>query len=298
MKRTGIAVVVILALYYPIGMLVYQTIDDDLSFEASESEQIAGGALAVTTAAAIMEREVDRWSPNKPFWHPAALLDNMPNFQLGIQYAVSRFAIELGDYLGRTRGSSQIDPDLDRAAGLLKYDGTIWFWGSGNIVPTATADSQYRSAIDALRSFNGRLASGEATYDKRADNLIAVLDRVAADLGSASAALDERALESNAGYFDFAADDIFYNIKGRLYGYYLILRDVQVDFADVIAEKGATSIYDRMLTSLRTAAEMDPLIIANGRQDGFVVPSHLSAQGFYLLRARTQIRELGDALAK
>jgi hypothetical protein len=43
---------------------------------------------------------------------------------------------------------------------------------------------------------------------------------------------------------------------------------------------------------------MYPLIVANGAQDGLVVPSHLSAQGFYLLRARTQLREVGDALAK
>ena len=93
-------------------------------------------------------------------------------------------------------------------------------------MPTATADSQYRQAVEALKSYNHRLASGEATYDRRADNLIAFLDRVSSDLGSASAALDDRTLQSNAGYFDFRADDVFYNIKGRLYGYSLILRDV------------------------------------------------------------------------
>jgi hypothetical protein len=43
---------------------------------------------------------------------------------------------------------------------------------------------------------------------------------------------------------------------------------------------------------------MDPLIVANGKQDGMFVPSHLSAQGFYLLRARTQIKELTDTLTK
>ena len=125
----------------------------------------------------------------------------MPNYQLGILYASARFAIELGDALGRTRGSSAIDPDLDRAAGLLKYDGTIWYWGLGNFVPTATADSQYMQGVEALAAYNRRLGAGEATYDRRADNLIAFLDRVASDLGSASAALDKRALQSNAGFF-------------------------------------------------------------------------------------------------
>jgi hypothetical protein len=102
----------------------------------------------------------------------------------------------------------------------------------------------------------------------------------------------------NPRYFDFLADDVFYNIKGRLYGYALILRDVGSDFGLVIAEKQASAIWEQMMASLRTAAEMDPLIVANGKQDGLFVPSHLSAQGFYLLRARTQLKEVADALTK
>lgn len=296
--RIGGAIIAILVIYYGVGMAWYNTIADDIEFQPSEEYATQGGAKAVATAAALVDREANRWSPNKPWLHPAYGLDNMPNYQLGVLYSASRFAIEMGDALGRRRGSSAIDPDLDRAAGLLKYDGTIWYWGSGNFVPTATADSQYREGVDALVSYNKRLAAGEATYERRADNLIDLLNRVASDLGSASAALDERTLLSNAGYFDTRADDLFYNIKGRLYGYALILRDVGSDFGSVIAEKQSTGLWEQMLTSLRTAAEMDPLIVANGKQDGMFVPSHLSAQGFYLLRARTQLKELTDALTK
>lgn len=292
------AVAAILVIYYGVGMAWYNTIEDNLAFEPPPKFEVTGGSKAVATAAALVEREADRWSPNKPWLHPAYGLDNMPNYQLGILYAASRFAIELGDVLGRTRGSSAIDPDLDRAAGLLKYDGTVWYWGSGNFVPTATADSQYMQGVEALMSFNKRLGDGDATYDRRTDNLIALLDRVASDLGSASAALDERTLVSNAGFFDTRADDLFYNIKGRLYGYALILRDVGADFGGVIGDKQVNGIWEQMMTSLRTAAEMDPLIVSNGKQDGMFVPSHLSAQGFYLLRARTQLRELTDALTK
>jgi hypothetical protein len=298
--RIGAAVIAVLFIYYGLGMAFYNTIDDDPGFEPTESFAIQGGSKAVATAAALVEREADRWSPNKPWLHPAAGLDNMPNYQLGILYSVSRFAVELGDSLGRNRGSSAIDPDLDRAAGLLKYDGTIWYWGSGgfNIIPTATADSQYHEGVNALLAYNRRLAAGDANYERRADNLIDLLNRVSSDLGSQSSVLDERTLQSNAGYFDTRADDIFYNTKGRIYGYALILRDVGADFSSVIAEKQATALWEQMLASLRTAAEMDPLIVANGKQDGLFVPSHLSAQGFYLLRARTQLKELSDALTK
>ena len=53
-----------------------------------------------------------------------------------------------------------------------------------------------------------------------------------------------------------------------------------------------------MLASLKQAASMDPLVVVNGRPDGFIGPSHLAALGFYLLRARTQLREIINILQK
>ena len=298
LRWTLIGVLLLLLLWYPVGMAVYTHIDDDPGFEPRPTAYDAGGSKAVATAAALVEREIERWAPNKPFWHPAAALDNMPNYQLGLMYAVSRFAIEMGDQLGRTRGSSAIDTDLDRAAGLLKYDGRIWYWGSGGFLPVAPAQRQYQNAAQALARYNDRLANGEATYDRRADNLIALLDRVSADLGASSAALDKRALETNAGWFDTIADDLLFNVKGRLYAYYLLLRDIGTDFDQAIAEKQASKIWQQMLASLRQGAELYPLLVSNGYEDGFLMPSHLTALGFYLLRARTQLKEVADALSK
>ncbi|MDX2221472.1 MAG: DUF2333 domain-containing protein, partial [Rhodospirillaceae bacterium] len=85
---------------------------------------------------------------------------------------------------------------------------------------------------------------------------------------------------------------------GKLYAYHMILREIGTDFEQVIEEKQATGIWFNMIASLRAAAEMDPLIVANGASDSLLVPSHLSSMGFSLLRARTQIRELTDALLK
>ena len=298
LRWTLIGIALLLLLWYPVGMAVYTHIDDDPGFEPRPTAYDAGGSKAVATAAALVEREIERWAPNKPFWHPAAALDNMPNYQLGLMYAVSRFAIEMGDQLGRTRGSSAIDADLDRAAGLLKYDGRIWYWGSGGLLPVAPAQRQYLTAAKALARYNERLANGEATYDRRADNLIALLNRVGADLGASSAALDKRALETNAGWFDTIADDLLFNVKGRLYAYYLLLRDIGVDFDQAIAEKQASKIWQQMLASLRQGAELYPPIVSNGYEDGLFMPSHLTALGFYLLRARTQLKEVADALSK
>ena len=297
----AIGLLAVLALYYPMGMVLANKINDDVAFETPSEFQVTKGSRAVAIAAALIDREVTqtKWVANKPFVFPSSMLDNMPNFQMGLVYAISRFAIEMTDVLGRTRGSSQADPDLDKASGLLKYDGTIWVWEpSTSLMPTASAERQYVAGQKSLASYNTRLGEGNAVYDKRADNLIAFLARVGSDLGSASAALDTRAMESDSGWFDTQADDIFYATKGRLYGYYLLLREIGIDFEEVIAEKKVDKAWAQMLKSLRTAAAMDPLVVSNGANDGIAVPSHLAVQGFYLLRARTQLKEVENILLK
>ncbi len=288
---------VLLVVYYPVGMIINNRIEDDVNIVPSPQYDVPGGSKAVALAATVVARDADHWLPNAPFWHPAAALDNAPNFQLGTLYAMSRFTLEVGDYLGRVRGSSAIDPNLDKAVGLLKYDGTTWYWGQGNIIPKPKAESQYLEAVEHLDLYNRDVAAGKSTYDKRADNLIALLDRVAADLGSSSAELDARA-QAGGGYTDFAADDIFYNAKGKLYGYYVILNALGKDFDVVIKEKQAGEIWANMLNSLREGARMDPLIVVNGDPDSLMMPSHLRALGFPLLRASKQMLELSDVLRK
>ncbi len=299
-KRIAAAVIALALLYYPAGMAWVHTIDDDTEFRA-KAEVAAGASRAVATTAALIDREVNvnRWTANDPFFFPAAALDNMPNYQQGIVAALSRFAIELSDQIGRTRGSSEIDPDLDKAAGLLKYSGTIWIFDlSTSWAPTASSEAQYRAAMRSLTAYNERLARGEATFERRADNLLTTLDRIATDIGSSSAALDRHIREHAGGFVDTQADDLFYSVKGRLYAYYLILRDLGDDFAKLLGERDVMPSWTQMLASFRAAAELDPWVVVNGAPDGQIMPSHLAAQGFYLLRARTQLREITNILLK
>ena len=50
--------------------------------------------------------------------------------------------------------------------------------------------------------------------------------------------------------------------------------------------------------TFRTAALLQPWVVINGNPDSLFLPSHLAAQGFYQLRARTQLREIRDILLK
>lgn len=290
----------LLLVYYLGGMMWLHRIDDDPDF-ALETTAPEGGSRSVALAADLIDREINthRWVANDPFFMPGSMLDNMPNYQQGIIAALSRFAVELTDQIGRTRGSSQVDKELEIASGLLKYPGTVWVFDlATSWAPTASSESQYRRAMQSLRAFNTRLGEGRAVFEVRADNLLATLDRFTADIGSSSASLAQH-LAAHAGLMpDFRADDLFYANKGRLYGYYILLRGLEVDFADVIQEKDLRGPWNQTLESFRQAATLQPWVVVNGAPAGQLLPSHLAAQGFFLLRARTQLKEINNILLK
>ena len=290
------AILVVLLLYYPVGMIIIHNVDDDTTLTA---EIQPGQSRTVAIAQALVEREVrtHRWTAMDPFFLPGSALDNMPNFQQGIMSALSRFAIEMSDQIGRVRGSSQVDNDLDKAVGFLKYKGDVWVYDlSESWLPQRSSAQQYGLGADAFGRYNQRLGDGGAVFERRADNLLTTLDRFSADLGSASAVLDGAI--SNLSVLSLDTDDIFYRTKGRIYAYYLLMREMRHDFAGVIDEKKLGPAWDLALISLRQAAQMDPFVVLNSNPDSFIGPSHLASQGFYLLRARTQIREISNVLYK
>jgi len=304
LRRWGIPVLVVIAaivlLYYPVGMLIVHRIGDDTSYQLPSNAVPPGGSRAVAMAAALINREVNEnhWVANDPFFLPGSMLDNMPHFQLGVIAALGRFSFELTDQLGRTRGSSQTDPDLQEASGLLQYSGTKWVFDfSTSMMPTAAAEQQYRKALASLLTYNRRLSEGRAVFEKRSDNLMAVLDRIALDLGSASAALDQR-IRDHSGFWDTEADDLFYTIKGKAYGYFLLLRELRADFDSLPREAEIGPAFAQMLQSLQEAASLHPLIVINAAPDSTLLPSHLSGLGFFILRAHTQMREINGILQR
>ncbi len=232
-------------------------------------------------------------------WSHTWFFDNKAAFQRGIHQAVSRTAVELADALGRVRGTSRIDTDLKIAKGNVQFDQYTWYFNPFDIQPfgpTTPSPSYYRKAAKALLKFNKRLKSCDAILDARADNLIQFLDRIAKDIGSTSAQIKERAEKYNSGWFDTRADDIFWFAKGQLYAYYGILRGARADFREVIKTRQIADIWDRMEEHMRSAIELDPMIVSNGKEDGWLMPTHLTTFGFYILRARSNLVEIRSVL--
>lgn len=276
----------------PMGHVV----DADPDFRAAST--VPNGSIAVATAAALIDREVNGygWTPNDPWFAPTAVLDNMPNFQAGAVKAVGRFSFEMLDQIARRRGSSSADPDLERASGFLQYPADIWVFDlSRSLLPTVSSESQYREGLAALGRYNDRLSSGGAIFERRADTLAGTLSRIAADLGSQTAQL-ERAKQSGWWIFSTTADDAFYTNKGMLYGYYVTLSALGEDFASVIRERNLEMVWQQTIESLRQGSQLQPLIVLNGDRRS-IFANHLALQGFYLKRAILQLEEAVSVLA-
>lgn len=231
-------------------------------------------------------------------WDRTPFLDNKASFQRGINAAVRRTTVELVDNLGRLRGTSQVDSDLQKARGNMQFAEDSWYFGLSPFGPKTPTPSYYRSAIKDIRNFNKRLENCEAVFDARADNLIQYIDRIANDLGSTSAILKDRAENYHAGWFDTRADDRFWFAYGQLYAYYGLLRAAHSDFRSVLSEKHLDSIWDSMEKQVRDALDMQPTIVSNGRQDAWFTPSHLTTMGFYILRVRSNLVDIRQVLER
>ncbi|OWV93194.1 hypothetical protein ATY81_15075 [Rhizobium sp. R72] len=229
-------------------------------------------------------------------WDHTPFLDNKASFQRGVNQAVRRTSVELVDTLGRVRGTSGINNDLQKARGNLQFDEYSWYFGLDPFGPKTPTPSYYRSALESLRKFNTDLAACNAIFDGRADNLIQFIDRIANDLGSTSDVLADRSQNHHRGWFDTRADDRFWFAYGQLYAYYAILAAAQSDFSQVVAERNLGAIFGATMRQFQAALQIQPAIISNGREDGWIMPSHLATMGFYILRVRSNLVEIRSVL--
>jgi len=321
------ALVVLVAIAY--GVFIYQTqiwyaFDPNFvdKYKFAERKVAAGIAIPnpdgsaskkcqtsaiVDVAADLIDMEVNQnsWVSSSPLykmglfgldWDHTPFLDNKASFQRGVNQTVRRTTLELVETLARVRGTSGINNTLQSARESMGYSESAWYINFSPFGFPPTTQSTYRRAITNLKQFNTELGNCQSIFDGRADNLLEFLDRIANDIGSTSAILRERSENYNAGWFDTRADDRFWFAYGQLYGYYAILTATRADFAPVIAEKNMAPLWAEMLKQFQSALKIQPAIISNGREDGWLMPTHLATYGFYILRVRTNLVEIRDVI--
>ncbi|MEM7523881.1 MAG: DUF2333 family protein, partial [Pseudomonadota bacterium] len=302
--------------------------------EETEPESgVSGGKTCAPSRIVLMQQALidmlvnqNDWTPATPqyragffglfSWDGTPFFDNKASFQKGALGALRRVSIELTDTLGRVRGTSGADGDLEAARGELQRDEQTWIFNpldDQRPLLSTSAASSYRNAINLFERYNQRLESCDALFDARADNLFQLFDRITKDLGSVVDGVARRSQgevydvathefvdgEGNDwGWFDMRADNLFHEARGRMYAYHGLLQGARVDFADVIEKRDLADVWDRMEAHVAETAVLAPLIVSNGREDGFAMPDHLSVMAENILRARANMTELRDILAR
>lgn len=274
--------------------------------ERDENGKCAPSAM-VQVSADLIERNVtnDVWVPSNPFqkagffflidWKDTPFFDNKAAFQLGINQSVRRTAVELVDRLGRVRGTSSINQNLQQAREAANYrEDAFWLTFSLPFIQPSTT-ARLKEAQRDLLAFNEELKNCQADFDTRADNLLQFLDRVTADIGSTSEILQRRMEAANFTGFDRRADDRFWFAYGQLYGYHGILAAMASDFRDVFQQRNLTSLWLRINEQLVDTLKTRPPIVVNGSASS-IVKSHLESIGFDLLRVRSNLVEVRDVL--
>lgn len=303
--------------------------ETEMAREPAAQQQSCNRSQIVAIQSSLVDFLVNEnaWVPSMPqykvgvlgilSWEATPFFDNKASFESGVLRALRRTSIELVDILGRARGTSEVDKGLQAARGLLQYDERTWWFNPFDAErpfgPVQPSPMIYRKSIKLYDEFNQRLEKCEALFDARADNLQQFLDRVANDLGSAADALAKRSQATrynaptqtfvpgegnNRGWFDTRADNYFMAASGQMYAYHGLIQAARVDFSDVIEKRDLVDVWNRMEEHVAEAAVLSPAIISNGREDGLIMPAHLSVLAANILRARANMTELRDILRR
>lgn len=274
--------------------------------EKLDSGQCHPSAM-VMVAADIIDNNVNGspWVPSNPFykaglfliwdWKETPFFDNRAAFQLGTNQVVRRTAVELVDRLGRVRGTSSINRNLQAAREAANYREDAWVFTFSPPFLQPSTQARLREARAKLLEFNDELASCDADFDTRADNLLQFMDRVTADIGSTSDILQRRMQQASAFGFDRRADDRFWFAYGQLYAYHGILTGMRSDFRGVFEQRNLNNLWDRVDGQLKDVLRTQPFVVANGSASS-LIKSHLESIGFDLLRVRSNLVEMRDVL--
>lgn len=240
----------------------------------------------------LLKREVDHkmWTPNLPALFPAYVLDNMPNFQIGIVDAVRDTSAVLRRLEGIT--ASQYDT-LQQAGILLNYPPNVWLLSKKdtfNIAPSS--NTQYRKAAQELKKFNEL-----ADFTPQTQHLPRFMTQMSRKLTKIVQKSEDYQQEHNTDILDFKSDDIFYYNCGYAFAMGQISRALGTDYKNEILQHNAYTDWTYLVSSLQKAAEFQPVVVRNGKPKDLLTPNHLMIQNFYLMRALAAIERIRTALA-
>jgi hypothetical protein len=302
-------IIIVLGIYWsrsPDIFWVNRNIDD---------QRIVVGYATTDTLIRVAEAMLDKPGGylSNDVMPPGVLLDNTPNWELGVLQQVRDLARVIRNDYSRSQSQSKEDPDVRDGEQAFFIDNRSWIFPK--------AESEYRDAIEGFRSYRDRLADDadtDAQFYARADNLREWLAQVEKRLGSLTRRLgdsvattrinedlagDPSATASNPQPDQvnvktswFEVDDVFFEARGTAWALVHFFRAAEFDFAQVHADKNAEASVRQIIRELE--ASLQPLrspVILNGSGYGFFA-NHSLVMANYLARANAAVINLRELL--
>ncbi len=245
---------------------------------------------------------------------PGVLMDNVPNWELGVVLQMRDLARSLREDFSRAQTQSIEDLDLRDAENYFSYKREKW------ILPSF--ESGLQGGIEKTESYLSRLGDDrqdDAQFYARADNLARYLELVEKRLGSLSqrlsASVGQERINTNLANDPAAVqstpqadeqgvrtpwmqiDDVFYEARGSTWALAHFLRAVEHDFESVLADKNALISLRQIVRELDEAqAPIGSPVIMNGSQFGMFA-NHSLVLANYISRANAAIIDLRKLLA-
>jgi hypothetical protein len=232
---------------------------------------------------------------------PGSVMDNIPNWEYGVLVQVRDMARAMRQNFSRAQTQSLEDRDLTIAEPQFNFDSGSW--------ALPATETEYRSAIQALRNYLGRLSNpnADARFYARADNLRSWLSDVESRLGSLSRRLSESAgkvsTDADGNVTEIQnpwteIDDIFYEARGTTWALLHMLKAIEIDFRDILEAKNALVSLNQIITELeQTQATLWSPVILNGSGFG-IFANHSLSMASYVSRTNASIIELRNLLAQ
>lgn len=279
-----------LLVYYGLGSLFVENMNVTHTYPLPKVSRQKSETIG--TLAFLINREIDKkmWTPNLPAAFPAYVLDNMPNFQIGIMTAVRDSAGTMRNFVNKTPEQQK---HIKKAEELLRYSPYIWLTAKkGKVGLAPSANAQYRKARIELLKYNDEdFILYQADFETYLTRLSGALRRLIQKN-------DSRIIEHSSSLLDTKADDVFYMTRGYAFASWQIALAMGFDFKKLIVQYDVYNEWTYLLSSLQKAAEFKPLYVRNGKLGGIFGANHLLVQNYYLERALVAATQIKDKIGK
>ncbi len=249
------------------------------------------GAVFIRANQKLIEQLYSNWMPNDLFW-PTVLLDNMPNYQIGVLEVVRYNSRVLRDNISRMRTTDKLDPMAEGAFTALSNDPYKWWF--------PRAENKWKKAHEDLEVFYLNFVAGESHFYPRADNLAVLLEQYISLMGGVNTRLvnaprdlnevlnvdhDEKNGPKIPEMVDvdipwYIIDDNFYYAQGVAYALYASFKAIRVDFIDVLKDKNSLQLVDKIIENL-SRCDFEPLVVFNGDLESIFANHSLNLSGVF-----------------